>query len=287
MNSLPKAPSKRSRSLLYPSRDLVWILPGLLLFTVCYILPYGYSVVSSFIGSGGSHEFAGLENYRVLFSDRYFWLAYKNTFIFSCAALAIVLASATLISHSVFSLHRGRASLILLLVPFFLPSASVAALWRGLFGNYSVFAELPIIQDSTIKTVSLYFLFVWKNLGVITALLYVGLRRIEPSILEACKLDGAGSFHILWSIEIPMLRKTILFALMYLTMNVLRIFRESYLLYGGYPPSNLLMVQNYVYQYFIRVDYGLLSSASTVFSHTVLLLFAIVFYFSRISDTEQ
>lgn len=284
--SANKPHSMGRRSLIYPSRDVLWMLPGLFIFAVCYLLPYGSSILSSFEKSGADRAFVGFENYQALFSDHYFWMAYRNTFVFSFVALMIVLSLAILIAHGIFSLHRGEFALVLLLVPFFLPSASVAALWRGLFGSQSVFAQFPYINDSTWKTISLYLLFVWKNLGIITALLFVGLKRIDPSILDACKLDGAGSFRLLRSIEIPMLRKTLLFALLYLTMNVLRIFRESYLLYGGYPPRNLLMIQNYVYQYFIRLDYSLLSSAATVFSHTVLLLFSVLFFSARPRDAE-
>ena len=115
----------------------------------------------------------------------------------------------------------------------------------------------------------------------------VGMRGMDSSILGAAELDGASRWQLLCKIELPLLRNVIIFAIIYLLMNGVRIFRESYLLYGGYPPTNLFFVQHYINGYFARLDYSLLSSAAVVFSHVVLALFYIIWRVLRKGDCDE
>lgn len=108
-----------------------------------------------------------------------------------------------------------------------------------------------------------------------------------PSVLSAAELDGASKRQLLCKIELPLLRHVITFAIIYLLMNGVRVFRESYLLYGGYPPTNLFFVQHYINGYFARLDYSLLSSAAVVFSHIVLALFYIIWSILRKGDCDE
>ena len=65
----------------------------------------------------------------------------------------------------------------------------------------------------------------------------------------------------------------------YLAMNGMRIFRESYLLYGMYPPKPLYFIQNYVNNHFTKLDYGLLSAWSSLFALVMTGLFLCIWLF--------
>lgn len=277
----------RSNTLVFPARDMLWLLPGAAMFCLCCVAPYLSSLLSSFLSNSAAPAFVGLENYRALLRDGFYRLALKNTLLYLFFAIGTTLTLSVLLAHALFSLRRPLPLVVLLLVPFFLPSSPLSALWRAMMGSRSRLVQLLHPKDEGWKYLSLLLLFVWKNVGVATCLLLVGLRGIEPSILSAGELDGASGRQLLFRIELPLLRHVIAFAIIYLLMSGVRIFRESYLLYGGYPPANLFFVQHYVNGYFARLDYGLLSSAAVVFSHVVLALFCITWRALRKGDCDE
>ena len=278
---------RRSNPLIFPVRDAVWLLPGAVMFCLCYLLPYGMSFGSSFLGNSFASSFVGLENYRVLFGDRLYWLSAKNTLLFLALAIGVTLMLSIALAHWLFSARALQAFVLVLLLPVFLPASSISALWCALLGNRSPLLQWLPLKGEQWKFLSLLLLFIWKNAGAATSLLLVGLRQIDPSVLSAAQIDGASRRILLRKMELPLLRAMLAFALVYLTMNGVRIFRESYLLYGGYPPQNLYFVQHYINSYFMRLDYGLLSSAAVVFSNIVLALFLLSWHLLRKGEEES
>lgn len=98
--------------------------------------------------------------------------------------------------------------------------------------------------------------------------------------------DGAGRPKAMLRIALPLLRPVTLFGIIYLAMNGLRIFRESYLLCGKYPPKNLYFIQNYVNNHFSKLDYSLLSAGSTLFALIVTVAFAVIWLLLGRKDGE-
>ena len=274
-------------TLVFPVRDMIWLFPGVVMFCLCYVVPYSISFLSSFLSNSDELEFVGFENYQALFSDGFYWLSLKNTLLYLLIAIGITLILGLLIAHVLFSLRFLQPLTVLLLIPFFLPSSSLSVLWRAMMGNNSWLVQLLHPSDEIWKFLSLFLLFLWKNVGVVISLMLVGLHGIDPSILYAGGLDGASRWQLLWKIELPLLRHVITFSIIYLLMSGVRIFRESYLLYGGYPPKNLFFVQHYINGYFVRLDYSLLSSAAVIFSHIVLALFYIIWSILRKGDCNE
>jgi multiple sugar transport system permease protein len=273
--------------LVFPARDMLWLIPGTAMFCLCYVIPYFVSLLSSFLSNAETPEFVGLENYRVLFSDGFYWLSLKNTLLYLFLAIELTLILGLFIAYAFFMLRHLQALVVLLLIPFFLPFASISALWRSMMGNSSQLVQFLHPRDASWKFLSLLLLFLWKNVGVATCLILVGRHGIDPSVLSAAELDGASKRQLLCKIELPLLRHVIIFSIIYLLMNGVRIFRESYLLYGGYPPANLFFVQHYINGYFARLDYSLLSSAAVVFSHIVLVLFYIAWSILHKGDCDE
>ncbi len=279
--------TSKYNSLVFPARDMIWLFPGVAMFCLCYAVPYLISFLSSFLSNSDVPEFVGFENYQALLSDGFYWLSLKNTLLYLFIAIGITLIFSIFIAHALFSLRFLQPLAVLLLIPFFLPSSSLSALWRAMMGNSSWLVQFLHPRNESWKFLSLLLLFLWKNVGMATSLILVSLHGIDPSILSAGELDGASRRQLLYKIELPLIRHVITFAIIYLLMNGVRIFRESYLLYGGYPPTNLFFVQHYINGYFARLDYSLLSSAAVVFSHIVLVLFYIIWSILRKGDCDE
>ena len=134
-------------------------------------------------------------------------------------------------------------------------------------------------RDADWKYITLLTLYLWKNIGAVNLLFLIGLQGIEPSVFDAASVDGASHRTIAIRIALPMLCTVTLFAIIYLAMNGMRIFRESYLLYSMYPPKPLYFIQNYVNNHFTKLDYGLLSAGSSLFALVMTGLFLCIWGF--------
>lgn len=255
-----------------PRRDVWWLLPGLAGFLLCHVLPFLSSLVSSFLSDDGANAFAGLANYAHILSSSYFRLALWNTLQFLLLSAGLCVFIGLLSAHILYARRRAWAAAVLI-VPLFLPSPSIVPLWRAMLGSASPLTQALQPRDADWKYLTLLLLFLWKNVGAVSLLFLTGLRAIDPDIPGAARVDGASGRVMLLRITLPLLRPVLLFALMYLAMNGLRVFRESYLLFGAYPPRPLYFIQNYVNIHFGRLNYGLLSAASTAFALVVTLLF--------------
>ncbi len=100
-----------------------------------------------------------------------------------------------------------------------------------------------------------------------------GLERIPESYYEAAKLEGAGPFRRLWSITLPLLRKTTALVLVIATINSFQAFGLVYLLTGGGPMDSTNLIVNYLYREafeFFRLGY-----ASAIAWLLALILFAL------------
>ena len=143
-------------------------------------------------------------------------------------------------------------------------------------GSGSILVRLLQPRDEQWKYLSLFLLFIWKNAGIAAALYLTGMRALDGEVLDAARTDGANGRILFFRIELPQLRNMTVIVLLCLMMSGVRIFRESYMLFGAYPPANLYFVQHYINLNFARLNFGLLSAAGTVFSALVLGIFALL-----------
>lgn len=266
---------------IYPRRDVLFLLPGLLGFVLCYIAPFCLSLVSSFLDNSASAHFVGISNYIAVWQSSFYTLAVGNTLKFFLLAVGISLICGFLLANAIFWHKKSSILTLVLLIPIFLPTSAIVPLWKAMFGGSSWLAKTFKPRDADWKYITLLTLYLWKNVGAVNLLMLIGMQAIEPAIFDAALVDGASYRTIAWRISLPLLRPVIFFSFVDLSMNGMRVFRESYLLYGMYPPQKLYFVQNYVNNHFTKLDYGLLSAGSTLFALAMTLLFLTIFLLLR------
>ena len=112
-----------------------------------------------------------------------------------------------------------------------------------------------------------------------------GLKGIDPSLYEAATMDGAGFFRRLFSITIPMLRKTTLFVTVANTSINLLLFAPMMLITGGGPSgtTNVLMYEAYKQAF----KYGNYDKGSAITSILVVLILVVVFLQFRLMDEKD
>ena len=123
----------------------------------------------------------------------------------------------------------------------------------------------------------LVFAYLWKNFGYDMVLWLSGLSAINPALYEAAQIDGAGSLQRFVRITLPNLMPTLFTITVLSLLNSFKVFREAYLIAGGYPDDSIYLLQHFMNNNFQNLNYQKISAAA-VSIVAALLVPAVVGY---------
>ncbi|MER6423166.1 sugar ABC transporter permease [Streptomyces sp. NPDC001137] len=231
------------------------VSPTLLVLAVVVLYPTVVALKDSFYGTPGldprtgfvrDHDpFVGADNYTAVFGaagDR-FWNAFWNTTFLTITTVALetVLGIAmALIMHRAL---RGRAVVrASILVPWAIPTAVTGLLWRWIFNSEGVANALIGRQilwttEGFHAKVAVIVADVWKTAPFIGLLVLAGLQVVSREVYEAARMDGAGALRQFWSITLPLVKPALLVAVLFRTLDALRMFDLPYILIGAQKTS--------------------------------------------------
>ena len=130
----------------------------------------------------------------------------------------------------------------------------------------------------------LLILYLWKNTGYNVVLFLAALNSVPPDLYEAASLDGAGWWKKLTRITLPMIAPHTRFILVISIVNLFKSFREAYILFGDHPDQSIYMIQHFMNNNFINLNYIRLSvGAALVF----LVIFALVGLLLGLRDKDE
>jgi multiple sugar transport system permease protein len=89
---------------------------------------------------------------------------------------------------------------------------------------------------------------VWRNMGSSMVIFLAGLQTIPAEVFEAASIDGAGRWQTFRRITVPLLRPTLLFAVVVTSIGYLQVFEEPFAMTAGGPLDATLTVSMYLYQ---------------------------------------
>ncbi len=238
-----------------------WILMALPFFAgflLFYVIPFGHSFYYSLIESAFVHTFVGFSNYARVAANPYYRLALGNTARLIVLAVPALVLLALLLSLVMFYANgRFRFMRAALLLPLLLPSAAIVPGFEKLS---AINIQLPV-----------YAVYVWKNTGFLMVLLVAALVMIPREVFEAAEMDGARGVKKFFSITLPLLMPALFFCTGLAVVYNLRVFREAFLLYGAYPDTSLYLMQHYMNNHFVKLNYQNLSAGAMMFSALVFL----------------
>ncbi len=235
------------------------ILPIFALYLVFRIYPIGqamYLSLTNYQLGIRKYGFVGLSNYLTLLSNADFLISLKNSLLFAVLTLAftllISLAVALIMSRAVI----GGIGLLqtLLFLPVVVSVVPSAIVWNWIYDpQYGILNYvLSLVGISPVnwlfnRATSLYAVIafvVWRWIGYYLIIFWVGLRAIPDTYIEAARIDGAGSWRIIRTILLPLLRPIVLLATVLATINGFTIFSEVYVMTTGTQtaPGNTLSV---------------------------------------------
>lgn len=272
------------------------LTPTLVVLLIMTAYPLVFTLVYSFTDYNllralkNPATFIALKNYTDLLKDEYFQQAIWNTVKFTILAVIFEMLIGFLMALLVNSLRRGQKAMRTLLLPYLLPTVTVAMSWRMMLSpNYGIVNQvltalnLPVYNwFSDVKTAfgMLVVIDVWQSAPFVFLLLYAALQSVPASQYEAARIDGASSIKTLFYVTIPNIKNSLALCALLRTIDSFRLFDKVNLLTGGGPANSTATITQYLYNYGIKsLDFGFGSAGAIVM--TVLVLILSSFYIKR------
>jgi multiple sugar transport system permease protein len=234
-------------------------------------------------------KFVGWENYQDLLTDSVALhsLVTTLTFVAVTAPLEVILGLCmALVLNASF---RGRGWLrAIVLIPWAIPTVVSSQMWRFIFNdryglfNFFLFADrtdlyLAPLADPSLAPVTIMIADVWKTSSFAALIILAGLQTIPGELYEAASVDGAGSWQRFRHVTLPLIKPSLLLALLFRTIDALRVFDLVFVMTQGGPADATNVLQFYGYKKSFgegMIGYG---SAIAVMVFVISLLLSLVY----------
>jgi trehalose/maltose transport system permease protein len=256
-------PRKRRRSNLQRSQTrLAWmmLLPALAAVGFVAFYPLGQTIYYSFtdqqfLAGVEPTKWVGLENYKDLIHDTLFRDAVVLTVKFTLITVFFEFVLGMIIALTVNSGFRGRGVMrAMMLVPWAIPTVVAAQMWKWMYNDiYGVVNDAGVrlhlishnvawISQPNTALASVAAVDIWKTTPFVALLLLAGLQVIPTELYEAARVDGASAWQQFWRITLPLLRPAILVALIFRTLDALRVFDVFNVFFGNRPDTQTMAI---------------------------------------------
>jgi multiple sugar transport system permease protein len=222
---------------------LLLCAPAVITMLVVTAYPIIYAFYLSFfradLRTPDANKFIGFQNYGTVLSSPIWWHAFTFTMLLTVVGTALELVLGMLLAIVMHRTLVGRGLVrTSALIPYAIVTVVAAYSWQfawtqgigwlsHLFGN-----SAPLTQ----KWPSFWIITlaeVWKTVPFMALLLMAGLALVPEDLLKAASLDGASAWQRFWRITVPLIRPSILVALLFRTLDAFRIFDNIYVLTNG------------------------------------------------------
>ena len=274
-----RRPASRRRQ----AAPYLFLLPYLLITAVFFLYPLVYASVLAFYQTSGPTQraFVGVSNFLFVVRDPDFHTALKNTAFFTlcslCLQLPLSLGLAMLLNAKD---DRTKAFFRLaIFAPNLVGQVFVGILFSILFTpRYGLFnrflqqltgwgLEQQWLTDPTMVMPAVVIASLWMYVGFNMIYFLAALQNVDPSLIEAAKIDGAGPGHVFWNVTLPAIAPVAIFVVVTSTIGSFQLFELPYALLqittSPYGPKNSgLTIVGYLYQH--AFDSGDLGTAAAV-----------------------
>lgn len=278
-----------------------FLLPAMLLLGIFTFYPIAYGTILSLYETNilAPPQFVGLENFRELAKDRFFWIAFWNSLKYVLVVpplqfLSILLALA--VNRKLRGITWFRAAYY---IPVITSWVVVGMMWRWLLEpeglvNYFLI-KLGIIGqpiswlgNPSIALYSVMFVTLWKGLGYYMMIYLAGLQQISPEYEEAARVDGASKWQVFRHVTLPLLRPSILVASTISIISAIKVFEEIYVMTGGGPLFRTLTLFYYMFdKAFQQFRFGDAAAIGVVLAAGIIIFSAINLYRLRRGGLES
>lgn len=271
-------------------RLAMWLCtPAILLMAAVTLYPILYALVLSFqrndLRFPQDVAFIGFDNYAAVLTSAYWWRSLWNTLLLTTVSVALELvlgmALALLMHRAVFGRGVVRTAV---LIPYGIVTVVAGFSWQYAWtpGTGYLAALLPPGTAPLTEHGSALAIIigaeVWKTTPFMALLLLGGLALVPQSLIDAARVDGASAWQRFRHVTLPSMKPAIVVALLFRTLDAIRIFDHVYILTRGGAETGTLSLLGYN-NLFVALNLGIGSAISVL----MLVLIAVVaFVFVRL-----
>lgn len=257
-------------------RRALWLflIPGVAYLVAVRIVPALFTVFLSFedwrLTGRREPRFIGLDNYRALLEDSPFLHSMARTIFFAVVATGVELVLGFAIALFMHREFRARSlARAALLTPMVITPTIVGVIWYILFHdtagplNWMLgwFGVGPVrwLSDPDLALFSIILTDVWHWTPFMFLLLLSAMQAIPEELYESASMDGASAWQKVTSITLPLIRDTLLVAVILRSMSAFEIFAEPFVMTGGGPADATSTVSLFIYKsafLFFRMGYA-------------------------------
>ncbi|MBD3421858.1 MAG: ABC transporter permease subunit [Chitinivibrionales bacterium] len=268
----------------------VFLVPSLALVAAFVLAPITGTFITSLYRDSSylANKYVGIANFVAILGDEGFYQALGVTVMFTIVAVCFEAVIGLLFAILLHEQFAGRGALrALILIPWAIPTIISAKMWKLIF-DYTygilnvVLLDLGLIGDKVNwlgSSVAAFWCIiaaeVWKTTPFMVILLLAGLQAIPADLYQQARVDGAGVLKRFSSITLPLVKPVLLIALIFRTIDSLRIFDLIFVLTGGGPGGATKSLSMLGYEYFTADRFGLGSAVS-------LLMFGLACIFTLV-----
>jgi trehalose/maltose transport system permease protein len=251
---------------------LAWLLmaPALVCSAFVALYPLARTFYLSFtsarFGDPNPPKLVGWRNYADLVGDVFFRDAITLTVGFTAVTVLAELVLGLLVALVVNQRFRGRGGVrAAMLVPWAIPTVISAQMWKWMFNDvYGIFNDLLVHKlhllprnvaftaEASTSFWAAAIVDIWKTTPFMALLLLAGLQLIPGDLYESARVDGATRWQQFVKITLPLLRPAMLVALIFRTLDALRVFDVFYVLFGNRPDT--MTMATYAQQTLVSVS---------------------------------
>lgn len=270
----------------------LYVMPAFVLYAIFIFLPILNTVRLSFFDWTGfdAEKFVGLANFIELAGDASFKAGLVNNIkfisFFTIFPIAIALVLTSLLAR------RGIKGRNLFQTSYFLsyimPMVVVGVVWRWIYNP--IFGPLnttlktiglnelakPWLGDFSLAMPAVGLIATWVEYGYCLTLFMAGVQRIDESLYDAAKVDGANSWQQLLNVTIPGISAEINVALVTTFIAALRVFDLVFVTTKGGPGSETLVTSLWLYQNAFQINRVGYAAAIAVVQTVIILIISYV-----------
>jgi multiple sugar transport system permease protein len=254
---------------------LVFTLPAVVVVFVLMVFPVFYTVYMSlhswFASSLTAPEFIGLQNFkRAIAQDERFRNAILLTIYFTLLATALQLVLGIALALLLNRPFRGKGFFrSIFLMPMVATPVAIALVWMMMYNptlgvmNYLVglvgLGPYKWVSDVRIVIPALAAVDTWEWTPLITLITLAGLATLPLEPYESALIDGATPAQMFWRITLPLLRPTIIVALLFRSIDCLKTFDIIYVMTAGGPGFASETLNVYTFQvglFYFHIGYA-------------------------------
>lgn len=270
----------------------LFIAPAMIGFIVFMLIPTIAAVVLSFFEWNIVNEpiFSGLHNYEQALGDPLFWNSIKVTLQYMVyhipASLILAFIMAIALKQKIKGVGVFRTAFVL---PWITTPIIISFVWKWIldpnFGILNYLAKMVgldltgVINSEGFPMVSVALINMWIFCGYHMMIFTAGLGNIPTALYEAAMIDGANGLQRTFKITIPLMRPTIMFAMITSVIGSFQIFDLIYGMYQGGPGDATRVYYYYIYENafsYFKMGYACTLS---VILFLLLLVFTLMQYF--------